>query len=714
MSPIDWLFPAIAVVPLLLVCWKASTLTRSVSDFLAANRMAGRYLLCIGQGVTGLGAISIAANFEQYYQAGFAADWWSKIVAPVILIISLSGFVIYRYRQTRAMTMAQFFEMRYSRKFRIFAGMIAWASGILNYGIFPAVAARFIIHFTGLPQHVGVLGCEVPMLGIVMAVLLTLAIVTVVFGGQIAIMITDMFQGQFINIVMLLVLLVLFWHVPWSDVLEGLRHAPEGESRINPFKQQNVSDFNVWFFIMMAALQVYSYNAWQGTQGYNAAARTPHEARMAGILAGFRGMITTLVMMLVPIIIFAYLHLDKFAAETALIHAKLGGIADPQLQKQMLVPLALGQILPVGVMGLFTAMLMLSTVSTDNTYLHSWGSIFIQDVVMPLRKNKKPISPKAHMWLLRGSIVSVSVFAFVWGQIFPLNEYIFMYFQITGAIYMGGAGAVILGGLYWKRGTTAGAWTAMITGAVLAIAGILLRNIIWPKLLPGWKDAVPDFWLWQHLPEAFPLNGMQTSFLTAVIAVLSYVVVSLLSRTPPADMDKLLHRGKHAVAADDPRAAATTPSPAAQGAAVHAAGADETDEKNLPPQRAKAQASRFWRTLGVGPEFTKGDKFIYLFKLCWALFFLGVFIAGTAINFFWEIPDGIWEKWWGFMVFVTLSVAMITIVWFLWGGFHDMWQMIGRLKGGMRDNSDDGSVSIKERAQLTRREMEENRQGDAL
>ena len=36
-------------------------------------------------------------------------------------------------------------------------------------------------------------------------------------------------------------------------------------------------------------------------------------------------------------------------------------------------------------------------------------------------------------------------------------------------MFVGGAGAVILGGLYWKRGTAHGAWAAMLT--VLGVLG---------------------------------------------------------------------------------------------------------------------------------------------------------------------------------------------------------------------------------------------------
>ena len=63
-----------------------------------------------------------------------------------------------------------------------------------------------------------------------------------------------------------------------------------------------------------------------------------------------------------------------------------------------------------------------------------------------------------HLRVLRCSILGVGVFIFFFSLVFQQSEYIFLFFAITGAIFAGGRGAVIIGGLYWKRGTTAAAW----------------------------------------------------------------------------------------------------------------------------------------------------------------------------------------------------------------------------------------------------------------
>src|SRR6476659_1325572 len=157
MHPIDWL---VLVLPLALIFGIAAYTRRyvkCVAYFLAAGRCAGRYLLANARGEAESGLASSLAVFEQIFVAGFVLNFWEKLQTPIVVLIGISGFVVYRLRETRAMTLAQFFEMRYSRSFRLFMGFLAFLSGILNYGIFPAVSARFFICFLDLPQvfHVG-------------------------------------------------------------------------------------------------------------------------------------------------------------------------------------------------------------------------------------------------------------------------------------------------------------------------------------------------------------------------------------------------------------------------------------------------------------------------------------------------------------------------------------------------------------------------------
>ena len=188
---VDWLIVFIVLAGMIFSVNLSKGLMKSVTDFLSAGRTAGRYLIAVSSGIAGLGAISVVMFLEMGYVAGFSLAWWGLSQGIIILMLTMSGWVIYRFRSTRCLTLAQFFEKRYSRRFRIFTGIVAFTAGIINFGIFPAVGAQFFISYCGLPDYV--MGVSVyPLL---MIVLLGISLYFVYTGGQIAVIIADFFQG---------------------------------------------------------------------------------------------------------------------------------------------------------------------------------------------------------------------------------------------------------------------------------------------------------------------------------------------------------------------------------------------------------------------------------------------------------------------------------------------------------------------------------------
>jgi SSS family solute:Na+ symporter len=635
---IDWGIVAAVFAFIVGVVIVSKPLMRSVSDFLAAGRTGGRYLISLSQGTASLGAITIVGMLEMNYIAGFNMRWWEMAMAVVVVGISVSGWVLYRFRQTRAMTMAQFFEIRYSRNFRIFAGALAFVSGIINFGIFPAVSARFFITFCGLPQTVHVLGLQVSTFALVMIVILWIPLYFVFSGGQIAVMITDFLQGIFVNVVFIVIVIVLMLKVDWAQIFQALSQAPADASLVDPFKTGSTKDYNFWYFFIGMIGVIYGKLSWQGTQAYNASAKSAHEAKMGDVLANWRGIPQWgLFLVFVPIVAYTFWHGPGFAAAAASVRPVLDGLGSEALRSQLTVPLALTKLLPVGLMGAFAAVMLAAAIGCNETYLHSWGSIFIQDVVMPLRK--KPFAPEQHLKLLKLSILVVAVFSFVFSLLFQQSEYIFLFFAITGAIFAGGSGAVIIGGLYWKRGTTAAAWAAMVVGSVVAVGGIVLHQVH------------PDFFI----------NGQMFWGLAMAVSSLVYVFVSLLTgRRKTFDMDKMLHRGKYLVR-------------------------EEYTVVDAAPVKG-------WRVLGMGREFTRSDKVIYVATYAWTASWVAVFVAGTVLNLTGGIDAASWMRFWKTYVMIYLVASILVIVWFSVGGIVDLKEMIRTLKVMKRDHADTGFV----------------------
>ena len=639
---IDWM---IVLGSFLLICIPVvltRKLMRGVTDFLAAGRTAGRYMMTVSSGLAGLGAITIVAFLEMNLHAGFSQAWWGLTMAVVVLVIKVTGWVVYRFRQSRCLTLPQFFELRYSRRFRIFTGLLAFLSGLINFGIFPAVGARFFIYFCGLPHSFGVLGITVSTFPLVMIVLLSIALYFVFVGGQVAVLVTDFIQGAFVNLTFVVLVAYMLFSYDWGHIGEALLIAPPDASMINPYKTGNMRDFNFWYFLIGVLIVFYNCMSWQGAQAYNASAKTAHEAKMGGVLEGWRGMPWTLMTLFIPMVAFMVLTHPDYAHIADQVNLTLAGIDSEAVQNQLKVPLVLSHLLPRGLIGAFAAVMLAAFISTHDTYLHSWGSILVQDVIMPFRG--KPFTPKGHLLALRISICGVAVFIFFFSLLFQQSQFIFMFFAITGAIFAGGSGAVIIGGLYWKRGTNAAAWAAMITGSSIAVGGIIIHQL------------VDDFWINGQVFTAISIGG----------ASVVYVVVSLLSSRPPVDLDQILRRGAYAIRG-------------------------EMKVVDEVPQRG-------WRMLGIGREFTRGDKFIYLLNYGWNFLWVSTFIAGTIYNLTHDVSNQAWLKFWRFYVYIHLIAAGLSFFWITIGGGFDLRSMIRSLKTMERDDGDDGFIHQSETA----------------
>jgi len=644
-------------------------------------------LISVSQGAAGLGAISIVSFLEVGYITGFSFQWWGLSQGIIILAITASGWVIYRFRQTRSLTLAQFFEKRYSRKFRIFAGIVAFVCGIINFGIFPAVGAQFFISYCGFPDSF----IGIPTFPLVMIILISIALYFVYTGGQIAVIIADFFQGVFLIVVLFVITIFLYKNVGWDQVTDSLKNTPkklaveevqklkeensfkllpedeqlekieeikskyENSSLINPFRTSRVEDFNLTYFLIGLIGMFYGTLSWQGHQAYNSSAKSAHEAKMAAVLGDIRGKPQGLFIFLVPVLTYVFMNHSDFESVADSVNITLSSLDTDTLKSQMRAPIVLSEVLPAGLLGAFAALMLAAFISTHDTYLHSWGSIFIQDVLMPFRE--KPFSKDEHIRALRYSIFGVAIFIFIFSLVFDQNQEIALYFAVTFAIFAGGVGAVIIGGLYWDRGTTEGAWAAMIIGATIAVTGTIMPQISDSWLnegggLVGFKSLI------LRLKE---INGIKFYGLSMGFSSLSYIVVSLLTFKEKMNMDKLLNRGKYSI----------------------------KEEKKIVDKNIKT----VWRVFGIGNEFTIEDKITYLVSYVWNIFFTVVFVIGTVYNLSNSVSDDSWMVYWKYQVYINVVFSFVIIIWFSIGGFIDIKKMFSSLSSTQRDHQDSGWVS---------------------
>tara|TARA_Y100000994_G_scaffold42155_1_gene32941 strand:- start:57 stop:1028 length:972 start_codon:yes stop_codon:yes gene_type:complete len=318
-------------------------------------------------------------------------------------------------------------------------------------------------------------------------------------------------------------------------------------------------------------------------------------------------------------------------------------------------PIVLSTVLPIGLLGAFAALMLAAFISTHDTYLHSWATILVQDVIMPFRD--KPFDKDTHLKVLRYAILGVAVFIFLFSLLFQQNQKIALFFAITAAIFAGGSGAVIIGGLYWDRGTTKAAWTAIIVGALISVGGVLVKQISVEWL----ADTSSYVQLKNILDFIRNINGQEYWGISMGASAFSYVLVSIMDNSKPFNMDKLLNRGDYA---------------------IHG-------EKKIINENTELG----WKIFLMGEEFTKGDKLIYILNYVWTGIWTLVFIVGTIYNLSNEVSDSSWMLFWKNYIYIFIVISLCTIVWFTIGGFRDLKIMMDKLKIEERDHHDDGWVS---------------------
>lgn len=743
MSWIDWLIVVIPVAFVLGAGWYSRRYVRGVVDYLSAGRICGRYVICVSDAASGLAVISLIAYVEVHYKTGFAIAFWSNLIVPLTLVFSLTGYCIYRFRETRALTLGQFLEMRYSRSFRIFAAALRSLSEMLANMICPALAARFFIYYLDLPFSINLLGFAVPTFMVVVAIVLGLALSIIIMGGTLAIVITDTVQGLFFYSTLVVFVVFILWNFSWSgEIMPVMIDRAPQESFLNPYEVSNLRDFNLFMVLMLAVNTVMHRASWIGA-GNSTCAKTPHEQKIAGILGSWRNGFTMIFYLLLSVALLALLNHKNFSTDakevrTALSTRVAGEIVQDKevrqalvdrvaalpahdhtigrdaplsqaknldtpyldaakatlsgtpggnkrvqefntLYHQLMLPVTMRHLLPVGLMGLFCLLILLMMISTDNSRIFSASQTIAQDVILPFKKSG--FTPKSHVSLIRWASVGVGVFWMIGSFFMSQLDYINLFVTIMTSMWMGGCGPVMIFGLYSRFGTTAGAWASLLSGMLLSLGAVFIQrnwaNIFYPWLeqmelvgpvgnfLTAVSRPFNPYITWEMNPVKFPINSYEIYFMIMIVSLALYIGVSLLARREPFNLDRMLHRGKYDIAGD------------------HRA------------HEAWSLRGIFAKLIGITPEYTRGDKFI-----AWSVFaytfiygFLIAFVFVAIYNVFSPWPI----EWWGHYFFIVSLlvpgiVALVSTVWFTIGGIIDLRYLFRDLRDRVDNPLDDGRV----------------------
>ncbi len=748
MTWIDWCIAGIPILGLVCLSVYSRRYARGVVDFLAAGRIAGRYVLSVGDLTAGLSVITLVAGSEQNYQTGYAVNFWNMVVIPVGIFMALTGYCMYRWRETRCLSMGQFIEMRYgSRFFRIFCACLRTVAEMITNAIGPAIAANFFIYYLGLPHHVMIWGINLPCYVIIVVLCLTLAMVFIWPAGRISLLITDCFQGLLSYPIFVVIVGYIILNFSWgNDIAPTMWNRVAGQSFMNPYDISQLRDFNIFALVVSLLGSVLNRAAWIGNDT-SAAGKTPHEQKMAGVLGSWRNGFAFMMIMLVAILVITFMSSSHFSdknnrfkvsnyeirqelsekvleetipdpavragvlakvrsipppSQTELseplsqqknldtpyfetVRSSLGNTPDGRYQfqeyrslyQQMMMPSVLSRIFPVGMLGLFCLLMVMLLISTDDTRIFNASSTLMQDMVLPLFR--KHLSPEKHLLMLRLISVGVAVFFLLVSLFFAQLDYINMFTTIMCALWTGGAGPILLFGLYSRFGNLTGAWCAIIFGSGTSLLGLVLQRTWAMTIYPflermQWVEGVNDFlvtvssplnpWVkWEMDPLKFPVNSFEIYFISMVFSVAGYIIGSYLTYKP-FNLEKLLHRG---IYSDEP-----------------------------PRPKVKWTVRNFFsKIIGITPEYSKGDKVIAYSVFFYSIVYqVGLVFVGVVI---WNMISPWPKEWWTIKFFITSLVVpgvvgIISTVWFLIGGIYDSRRLFIDLGKRVEDPDDNGQI----------------------
>ncbi len=315
MSWIDWIIFTVPVLAIVGIAFYSRHYVRGIVDFLAAGRVAGRYVISVGDQISILSVITLVAACEANYQCGWGMTFWNYILAPVGILLGLMGYCSYRWRETRCLSKGQFIELRYgSRSFRFVTAFVSTTAEMVTNAIGPAIATKFFIYYMGLPHRVMICGVSLPCYGIIVVLCLVLAILLIWPGGRVSLLLTDSVQSLLSYPIYVIfagfIILKFSWNV---DILPILSDRVPNQSFLNPYDLKELRDFNVFALIVNVVGAFLSKPAWYGNDVTNSG-RTPHEQKMAGVLGAWRNGFALVLTPLLAMMTYCFMNSGNFSS----------------------------------------------------------------------------------------------------------------------------------------------------------------------------------------------------------------------------------------------------------------------------------------------------------------------------------------------------------------------------------------------------------------
>ena len=506
---VDWWIVAAYLAGSVAVGLLANRYIHNVAGYMVGGRGSGAALNTATYIGTGLGLVTLMYASIAGFTNGFSYMILPLLAVIMAVTIGSTGFVIRRLRERRLTTLPEYFQQRYSRNVRVTAGIICALAGILNMGLFPKMGATFITYATGLgrverPAEApttkgastiastkaaasattataarpgGLSKRQERLVNLVTSVLIALVLLYTVLGGMVSVIVTDYVQFVVLSIGLGLGLYFCLSHpsLGWDTMVATLAEH-RGERAFNPFDSQSYG----WLWVVWMLIHVFVAGlVWAPEATRALTAKDPQTSKRTYLFAAPGQLVRLAMPALFAIAAFClFTQSDVLSA-----HFFPDGPAGTVKHADQAMPLLLGKIVPTGLLGLLVAGLMAAFMSTHDSYFLCWSSVITRDVIGPLRR--RPPTDQQEIRVTRIIIVCIGLFLLVWGVWYPLPASVWNYMAVTGSVYLCGSIVVLVGGMYWKGASSAGALAALLGGLISVVVIFLPAQITGDTMLMG-------------------------------------------------------------------------------------------------------------------------------------------------------------------------------------------------------------------------------------
>ncbi|PKL81867.1 MAG: sodium:proline symporter, partial [Ignavibacteriae bacterium HGW-Ignavibacteriae-3] len=460
-SQLDWIVLVIYMIAMLLFGTYFAKYNKDTSDFFFGGRRFSWWIIAMSIVATGISSHSFVKYSAMGFKYGFSSsmsymnDWF---FVPFFLFGWLP-IIIY----SKIKSIPEYFERRFSPSARFFVTILQLmylvgyvGIGFLTMGkaILPLMPESFTIF--GMQFHVTLMGL-IWVTAVITGVYIT-------FGGQTAVIFTDLVQGMILLFAGLLVFVLgvafvggwdSFWQLlpaSWKVPFAGYNSPAEFNS-IGTFWEDGIAGSVGFLFMNMGLIMRFM------------ATKNVHEGRKAA---------TANILFMLPI---SAIVVGGGGWVAKAISVKFPDLIPPDVNPDSVFVLVSNIITGPGVFGFVIAAIAAALMSTISTLLNATAAIWVNDVDRPVQiwlkkiKREDKVNEKRAMVVARLATVGFTVLGIL--SVYAFNSYptiyqahAFFHATLTPPLMI-----AIFFGAFWKKFTPAGLITTVLGGIALMLLG---------------------------------------------------------------------------------------------------------------------------------------------------------------------------------------------------------------------------------------------------